>query len=249
MVLAGPIAVLFSGGDPIAATIIASSSSSPRSAPQPSPSTTLQPRALRPRRRTHPLPHPGVLRHHGHHELRSIPARRTSTPCTCSPSSTRCTNILIMFISHHMVRRRLGYYGQRGIVSTLRPHHPRIPLRRRHRSHRTLAARRLPARRIRLGIQDHRNHHPAVCGTVMGLAYLAGIQIFRVKEANALLAPLTSKLERFCPPLKQHITPNLGSCRLHPLHPTPGPTEDKQVATRTPQTITQPQHPSMPGRI
>ena len=26
-------------------------------------------------------------------------------------------NILIMFISHHMVRRRLGYYGQRGIVS------------------------------------------------------------------------------------------------------------------------------------
>ena len=31
----------------------------------------------------------------------------------------------------------------------------------------------------------------------MGLAYLAGIQIFRVKEANALLAPLTAKLERF----------------------------------------------------
>lgn len=30
----------------------------------------------------------------------------------------------------------------------------------------------------------------------MGLAYLAGVQIFRVKEANALLAPITSKLER-----------------------------------------------------
>ena len=35
-----------------------------------------------------------------------------------------------------------------------------------------------------------------ICGSVMGLAYLAGVQIFRVKEANALLAPITSKLER-----------------------------------------------------
>ena len=87
-----------------------------------------------------------------------------------------------------MVRRRLGYYGQRGIVSTLRPHNPRLPLRRRHHIALWLLggyqldgfawASKLTAI-ITL----------AVCGTVMGLAYLAGIQIFRVKEANALLAP------------------------------------------------------------
>ena len=106
-------------------------------------------------------------------------------------------NILIMFISHNMVRRRLGYYGQRGIVST----YARTTLA-------SLFAGGIAAIALWLlgGYQLDGFAWAskltaiitlAVCGTVMGLAYLAGIQIFRVKEANALLAPLTAKLERF----------------------------------------------------
>jgi len=162
MVLAGPVAVLFSGGDPIAATIIA----------------------------------------------KLIVITALGTPTLTSLLDAQYTvymlafiypvhNILILFISHHMVRRRLGYYGQRGIVST----YARTTLA-------SLFAGGIAAIALWLlgGYQLDGFAWAskltaiitlAVCGTVMGLAYLAGIQIFRVKEANALLAPLTSKLERF----------------------------------------------------
>jgi len=162
MVLAGPVAVLFSGGDPIAATIIA--------------------------------------------KLIVITALGTPTPASLLDAQYTVYmlafiypvhNILIMFISHHMVRRRLGYYGQRGIVSA----YARTTLA-------SLFAGGIAAIALWLlgGYQLDGFAWAskltaiitlAVCGTVMGLAYLAGIQIFRVKEANALLAPLTSKLERF----------------------------------------------------
>ena len=105
-------------------------------------------------------------------------------------------NILLMFISHYMVRRRLGYYGQRGIVSV----YARTILA-------SLFAGAIAAIALWLlgGYQLDGFAWSSkvtaiitlvVCGSVMGLAYLAGVQIFRVKEANALLAPITSKLER-----------------------------------------------------
>lgn len=120
IVLAGPIAVLFSGGDPIAATIIA---------------------------RLIVITAGTPIAHHLHLYSRVLYAREDArTPFriqvysaiimvvmsfAASMLDAQYTvymlawiypihNILLMFISHYMVRRRLGYYGQRGIVSVMR---------------------------------------------------------------------------------------------------------------------------------
>ena len=172
------------------------SSSSPRSAPHAHHQLPLQPRALRPRRRTHPFRiqvYSAIIM-----VVMSFAASMLDAQYTVYMLAWiyPIHNILLMFISHYMVRRRLGYYGQRGIVSV----YARTILA-------SLFAGAIAAIALWLlgGYQLDGFAWSSkitsiitlvVCGSVMGLAYLAGVQIFRVKEANALLAPITSKLER-----------------------------------------------------
>ena len=198
MVLAGPVAVLFSGGDPIAATIIAKLIVITALGTPTLTINYLYSRVLYAREDARTpfriQVYSAIIM-----VIMSFAASLLDAQYTVYLLAFiyPVHNILIMFISHHMVRRRLGYYGQRGIVST----YARTTLA-------SLFAGGIAAIALWLlgGYQLDGFAWAskltaiitlAVCGTVMGLAYLAGIQIFRVKEANALLAPLTSKLERF----------------------------------------------------
>ena len=198
MVLAGPVAVLFSGGDPIAATIIAKLIVITALGTPTLTINYLYSRVLYAREDARTpfriQVYSAIIM-----VIMSFAASLLDAQYTVYMLAFiyPVHNILILFISHHMVRRRLGYYGQRGIVST----YARTTLA-------SLFAGGIAAIALWLlgGYQLDGFAWAskltaiitlAVCGTVMGLAYLAGIQIFRVKEANALLAPLTSKLERF----------------------------------------------------
>ena len=198
MVLAGPVAVLFSGGDPIAATIIAKLIVITALGTPTLTINYLYSRVLYAREDARTpfriQVYSAIIM-----VILSFAASLLDAQYTVYMLAFiyPVHNILIMFISHHMVRRRLGYYGQRGIVSA----YARTTLA-------SLFAGGIAAIALWLlgGYQLDGFAWAskltaiitlAVCGTVMGLAYLAGIQIFRVKEANALLAPLTSKLERF----------------------------------------------------
>ena len=198
MVLAGPVAVLFSGGDPIAATIIAKLIVITALGTPTLTINYLYSRVLYAREDARTpfriQVYSAIIM-----VIMSFAASLLDAQYTVYLLAFiyPVHNILILFISHHMVRRRLGYYGQRGIVST----YARTTLA-------SLFAGGIAAIALWLlgGYQLDGFAWAskltaiitlAVCGTVMGLAYLAGIQIFRVKEANALLAPLTSKLERF----------------------------------------------------
>lgn len=198
MVLAGPVAVLFSGGDPIAATIIAKLIVITALGTPTLTINYLYSRVLYAREDARTpfriQVYSAIIM-----VIMSFAASLLDAQYTVYLLAFiyPVHNILILFISHHMVRRRLGYYGQRGIVST----YARTTLA-------SLFAGGIASIALWLlgGYQLDGFAWAskltaiitlAVCGTVMGLAYLAGIQIFRVKEANALLAPLTSKLERF----------------------------------------------------
>ena len=198
MVLAGPVAVLFSGGDPIAATIIAKLIVITALGTPTLTINYLYSRVLYAREDARTpfriQVYSAIIM-----VIMSFAASLLDAQYTVYLLAFiyPVHNILILFISHQMVRRRLGYYGQRGIVST----YARTTLA-------SLFAGGIASIALWLlgGYQLDGFAWAskltaiitlAVCGTVMGLAYLAGIQIFRVKEANALLAPLTSKLERF----------------------------------------------------
>lgn len=198
IVLAGPVAVLFSGGDPIAATIIARLIVITALGTPLLTINYLYSRVLYAREDART---PFRIQIYSAIIMVVISFIASLLDAQYTVYVLACIypihNILLMFISHYVVRRRLGYYGQRGIISVY--------------SRTTLAA--LFAGGISsialwlLGGYQLDGFAWAskitaiitliVCGAVMGIAYLAGVQIFRVKEANTLLAPITSKIERF----------------------------------------------------
>ncbi|WP_304269139.1 murein biosynthesis integral membrane protein MurJ [Rothia mucilaginosa] len=249
MVLAGPVAVLFSGGDPIAATIIAKLIVITALGTPTLTINYLYSRVLYAREDARTpfriQVYSAIIM-----VIMSFAASLLDAQYTVYMLAFiyPVHNILIMFISHHMVRRRLGYYGQRGIVSA----YARTTLA-------SLFAGGIAAIALWLlgGYQLDGFAWAskltaiitlAVCGTVMGLAYLAGIQIFRVKEANALLAPSPPNLSVLPAAKAAHNALNRVAVVCAFYTPRRGP-QKAQATTRTPQTITQPQHPSMPGRI
>lgn len=105
-------------------------------------------------------------------------------------------NLLLTAISHYLVKRRLGYYGQKRIISVY--------------SRTTFAA--LFAAGVAAAVLWLLGGYTAtgfawaskvsaiitliICGSVMLATYLVSLKIFRVKEAEAIFAPITRKLGR-----------------------------------------------------
>ena len=197
IVLAGPVAILFSGGDRVAATIIAKLIVIMALGTPTLTVTFLYGRVLYAREDAR-TPFKIQLFSASIMVVMSFSASLLDAQYTVY--ALACIypthNILLTGISHYLVKRRLGYYGQKRILSVY--------------ARATFAA--VFASGVTAGVLWLLGGYSAsgfawaskisaiitliVCGPVMLGSYMVGLRVFRVKEADALFAPITRKLGR-----------------------------------------------------